>query len=122
MSRSIQIFVECTLCERVLIDYLNSIIGGGVESLSFPVDEALYFAQVLDYEDGYCLGLNISWKDDVLLNLDEMEIATAVASKFGTSVLFELGDNQNQWCMIDRSGARSIVNVVEVNDGIMIKV
>lgn len=46
MSRSLQLFIEKCLEEKRLVEYLNSCLSRGAETLDIPMDEAEYFMQL----------------------------------------------------------------------------
>jgi hypothetical protein len=106
MSRSSQLFIEKSIKEERLVEYLNCCMMRGIETLDFPVDRAEYFAQLHDYEEGFHSGLNISWRDDKSLDLDEINLAFSIAKEFNTTVLLELNDESCKWCLVDREGAK----------------
>lgn len=120
MSRSLQLFIEKSMEEERLVEYLNCRMRRGVETLDVPVDEAEYFAQLQDYEEGFHSGLNISWRDDESLDIDEINLAFSIAKEFNTTVLLELNDESCEWCLVDREGAKHAVSILELDDGIAV--
>lgn len=118
VSDSLQIFVEQRLDENKLINYLNLFLPRGVESIDSPLDDADYFLQVQEYSDGFSIGLNISWRDDQKLDIDEFELAKSIAKEFTVNVLLENSDDENNWWLIDSAGNRFVARVEELEDGI----
>jgi hypothetical protein len=120
MSRSLQLFIEKRLEEERLVEYLNRCIRSGVETTDIQVDEAEYFAQLQEYEEGFHSGLNISWRDDESLDLDEIHLAFSIAKEFNTTVLLEINDESCEWCLVDSEGAKHAVTILELDDGISV--
>lgn len=124
MSRSLQLFIEADLEEELLINYLNNYLSHGVESIEFLRDHAEYFIQIQRYLEGFHCGLNISWKDDNFLDINEKNLAGSIAQYFDTTVLFEPEDiflpNEREWCLISNMGKGYAVNIVEHNDGLVV--
>ncbi|MCG7872268.1 MAG: hypothetical protein JAZ11_09235 [Candidatus Thiodiazotropha lotti] len=118
MSSSLQFFVEQRLDEDKLINHLNLYLSRGVESIDFPLSDADFFLQVQDYSDGFCMGLNISWRDDQELDIDGFELAKSIAREFTSNILVENIDEENGWWLIDSAGNRFVVRVEELEDGI----
>jgi hypothetical protein len=118
VSRSLQIFVERRLDEDKLIDHLNHFLPSGAESIDVPLDEAKYFVQVQYYSNGFSLGLNISWKDDPELDINQIDLAKSIATRFSSNLLLENPDSEDEWCLVDSEGCRFSVRVVELEDGI----
>ncbi|MCG8069774.1 MAG: hypothetical protein JAY84_18155 [Candidatus Thiodiazotropha taylori] len=118
MSGSLQFFVEQRLDENKLINYLNLFLPRGVESIDSPLDDADYFLQVQEYSDGFRVGLNISWRDDQELDVDEFELAKSIAKEFTVNILLENSDDENNWWLIDSAGNRFVARVEELEDGI----
>ncbi|MGE0085050.1 MAG: hypothetical protein AB7S75_11590 [Desulfococcaceae bacterium] len=120
MGRSLQIFIEKRLEEATLIDCLNNILSFSVESLDIPIEEAEYFIQLQDFSVGFHSGLNISWRDDKALDIDENALTLLIAKTFNTKVLFESGVEKVKWCMVDENGRKYEVSILEMEDGICI--
>jgi hypothetical protein len=106
------------LDEDQLINHLNFLLPKGVESIDSPLSKAEYFVQSQDYSNGFSFGLNISWKDDPELDVDEFGLAQSIARKFTSNLLLENSDAENDWWLIDSVGNRFAVRVVELEDGI----
>ncbi|MBL4900935.1 MAG: hypothetical protein JKX76_15105 [Colwellia sp.] len=123
MSRSLQLFIESSVDEIALINFLNSDLKLEAETLTFPKSTAKYFVQLQEYSQGFLCGINVSWKDSTL-DVNEIEFASALATKFLTRIVFESESaplaGKSEWLLIDSFNKQYSVNVVECDDGLVV--
>lgn len=119
MSKSVQLFVEKVIDEEELVKYLNEHISGGVESIDCSVDDARYFVQLQEYSEGFGVGVNISWRDEEDLGVNEKNLASNIARNFFSNVMWE-SDEDGEWYLVNSEGEIFSVGVVELEDGLTV--
>ncbi len=120
--KEVQIFIDKTIDESCLIEYLNQYTLGGFASIDNPADNASYFIQLVDYSEGFKTGLNISWADSKRLAIDKTNLVEYLASELMANVLWEETDidygYEGKWFLTDNKGHHFAVRVQDLKDGI----
>jgi hypothetical protein len=104
--------------EPALLEVLHALLPGGVASLDVPRDDATYFAQVLEYTEGFRTAVNLSWRP-VEVGLDEADLGPALARRLGARVLWE-SNTEGSWSVAHPDGQVQAVTVVELDDGVTV--
>lgn len=119
MTHSVQLFVELPRGEAALVEVLTELLPGGVASLDIPRDDAPYFAQVLEYSEGFRTAVNLSWRPGVEVGLHETDLGPALARRLGARVLWE--SDTGAWSVAHPDGQVRAVTVVELDDGVTVR-
>jgi hypothetical protein len=121
MSGSADFFIRTKAPEEKILSILNKYIALGVESIELPDDTAALFLQYLEYSEGFALNAGLAWGLDEL-ELNEVQIACALAKELSTDVLFQpqklaLPEDM-EWCLVKPEGNIYAVHIIELDDGI----
>lgn len=121
MSGSADFFIQTKVPEEKILDILNKYINCGVESIELPDDTAGLFLQYLEYSEGFARNAGLAWGLDEF-ELNEVQIACALAKEFSTDVLFQPQKlalpEDREWCLAKPEGNIYAVHIVEFDDGI----
>lgn len=110
MADSMQFFLNTKVDVDDLIDTLSHLLNVQVETLEQPHREAKAFLMLIDYQDGFPLGLTISMQPDVVDQHDSLAIAKHLAMHYNTLVATDLPENSPNvhlpyhWCLIQPDG------------------
>lgn len=105
-----QFYINTLIETSHLIRLLSDALGITLETLEYPDEQADGFIMVLEYNVGFPLGVNVSWRQDVTVKKNAWEVALQLAKYFDTLVatdFFEQEDSQLDpfyWCVAEPSG------------------
>ena len=109
-NNTMQFYIDRLVDTSDLIKPLSDAVGITLETLEYPDEKADGFIMVLEYNVGFPLGVNISWRQDVTVKKNTWEVAQQLAKHFNTLVATDFLEGEDPqldpfyWCVAEPNG------------------
>ena len=92
--------------------------GFRVDSLEIEIPNALGFAQISTYPEGFSQGILVTWPIAIELALSPREVVKLMAAQFNVTVLLEPSEIGKPWLLATVNGVVVNTNVRYLDEGI----
>lgn len=117
-STSMQIFISPKIAEGDLLDFLSEEFSFIVDSVEIEIPNAVGFAQISNYPEGFEQGILVSWPNEVHVALSPPELLKGIAMRFKVRALLEPNSSDEEWLLADQSGDIKTTTVSYLDDGL----
>jgi hypothetical protein len=119
-TQSMQFFLRTAKSEEEILELLSTAMGFPVESTDLEVPDAIGFAQITEYSEGFEQGILVTWPANLERKIELDIVARAVAVGFQVKVLLEVGEDD--WILANPDGILNSTNIIYLDDGIEVRV
>lgn len=119
-SQSMQIFITPEKSEEEILSFSGNHIGFIVDSSEIEIPNAIGFAQISTYPQGFEQGILITWPIAIDLAVTSIEVARRLAVDLQVSALLEPNSAEEPWLLVHSDGSVINTDVRYLDDGIQI--